>query len=168
VPDLEAEIDFVSNVLGFRISDRLESAVAFLRCADGYHHSLALAQGPPRLERARFAHFCVLVDDINDVMRFRHNAVAHDLHLEHDLLRHPTSGSMGVYVTEPIHGFSVEFCTGHQRIEAGWQPRRITAGPGMIDIWQQPLPAPRVDSKVPFNVVLAARQQETTAEEIAG
>jgi 2,3-dihydroxy-p-cumate/2,3-dihydroxybenzoate 3,4-dioxygenase len=159
VPDLEAEIDFLSRVLGFQISDRLENQVAFLHCADRYHHSLALAQGPPQLERARFAHFCILVDHVDDVMRFRYNAVAHDLHLEHDLLRHPTSGSMGVYVTEPTLGFSVEFCTGHQRIEAGWEPRRLTAGPAMIDVWQQPLPPPRIDSKVPFNVMLAARDQ---------
>lgn len=156
VPDLEAEVEFWTSTMGFRVSDRLEDQVVFLRCADGYHHSFALAQGPPGLERARFAHFCVLVDDIDDVMRFRHNAVAHGLSLEHDLLRHPTSGSMGVYVKEPLEGFSVEFCVGHQRLDDTWVARRLTSGPGMIDVWQQPLPPPRVNSKAPFNVLLAA------------
>lgn len=156
VPDLEQEVSFWTEVMGFKISDRLESQVAFLRCEDGYHHSLALGQGPPGLARARFAHFCVLVDDIDDVMRFRHNAVAHGLSLEHDLLRHPTSGSMGVYVKEPLHGFSVEFCVGHQRLDDTWVARRLTAGPGMIDVWKQPLPPPRVSSKAPFNLLLAA------------
>ena len=157
VPDLEQEIDFWTSVMGFKISDRLESFVAFLRCGDGYHHSFALAQGPPGTQRARFAHFAIQVEHIDDVMRFRHNAVAHGLTLEHDLLRHPTSGSMGVYVTEPIEGFSVEFCVGHERLDDTWTPRRLTAGPGVIDVWKQPLPAPRVSSKAPFNVLLAAQ-----------
>ncbi len=156
VPNLEQAVGFWTEVMGFKVSDRLETQVAFLRCEDGYHHSLALAQGPPGLEAARFAHFCVLVEDIDDVMRFRHNAVAHGLTLEHDLLRHPTSGSMGVYVKEPVHGFSVEFCVGHQRLDETWVARQLTAGPGMIDVWKQPLPPPRVSSKAPFNVLLAA------------
>jgi 2,3-dihydroxy-p-cumate/2,3-dihydroxybenzoate 3,4-dioxygenase len=156
VPDLEQAVEFWTTVMGFKVSDRLETQVAFLRCGDGYHHSLALAQGPKGLERARFAHFCVLVDHIDDVMRFRHNAVSLGLQLEHDLLRHPTSGSMGVYVTEPVLGFSVEFCVGHQRLDDTWVPRQLTAGPGMIDVWRQPLPPPRVATKAPFNEVLAA------------
>ncbi len=163
VPNLEAEIEFVGSVLGFGLSDRLEGLAAFLHCGDGYHHSLALGRGPKGLERARFAHFCILVDTIDDVMRFRHNAVAHGLELESDLLRHPTSGSMGVYVREPVHNFSVEFCTGHQRLDDTWRPRRLSAGPAMMDIWKEPLPAPRVDSKAPFNVVLAARREEESA-----
>lgn len=156
VPDLEEAIEFWTTVMAFKVSDRLETQVAFLRCGDGYHHSFALAQGPTGLERARFAHFCVLVDHIDDVMRFRHNAVSLGLQLEHDLLRHPTSGSMGVYVTEPVFGFSVEFCVGHQRLDDSWVPRQLAAGPGMIDVWRQPLPPPRVTTKAPFNEVLAA------------
>jgi 2,3-dihydroxy-p-cumate/2,3-dihydroxybenzoate 3,4-dioxygenase len=161
VPELEAEVAFASEVLGFRVSDRLEGLAAFLRCADGYHHSFALAQGPPGLEQAKFAHFCVLVDDLDDVMRFRYNAVAHGLSLEHDLLRHPTSGSMGVYVVEPTEGFAVEFCTNHQRLDDSWVPRRLSMAPGLIDVWQQPLPPPRVDSKAPFNALAAARSDHS-------
>jgi 2,3-dihydroxy-p-cumate/2,3-dihydroxybenzoate 3,4-dioxygenase len=160
VPDLEQAVEFWTGVMGFKVSDRLETQVAFLRCGDGYHHSLALAQGGASLGQARFAHFCVLVDHIDDVMRFRHNAVAHDLTLEHDLLRHPTSGSMGVYVKEPTQGFSVEFCVGHQRLDDSWVARQLSAGPGMIDVWRQPLPPPRVNSKAPFNVLLAAAGAE--------
>jgi catechol 2,3-dioxygenase-like lactoylglutathione lyase family enzyme len=160
VPDIEQAVEFWTNVMGFKVSDRLETQVAFLRCGDGYHHSFAIGQGPPKLTKATFAHFCVLVDHIDDVMRFRHNAVAHGLSLEHDLLRHPTSGSMGVYVKEPIHGFSVEFCVNHQRLDDSWTARQLTAGPAMIDVWKEPLPPPRVNSKAAFNVVLAAREAE--------
>lgn len=158
VPDLETEVEFWTSVMGFKVSDRLENQVAFLRCADGYHHSFALAQGAPELEQARFAHFCILVDDLDDVMRFRHNAVAHGLSLEHDLLRHPTSGSMGVYVKEPLDGFAVEFCVGHQRLDHTWVARRLTSGPGMIDIWREPLPPPRVNSKTSFDNLLSASE----------
>ena len=155
VPDLEQAVEFWTTVMGFTVSDRIETQGAFLRCGDGYHHSFALAQGRRSLQRARFAHFCILVDHVDDVMRFRHNAVSLGLRLEHDLLRHSTSESMGGYVREPGFGFAVEFCVGHQRLDDTWVPRQLTAGPGTIDVWQQPLPAPRVATKTPFNEVLA-------------
>jgi hypothetical protein len=84
-------------------------------------------------------------------MRYRHNSVGLGLELEEDILRHAASGSMGVYVKEPWQGFSVEFCTGHAVIhDEGHVPRKLTMGPGVGDLWKQPLPAPRVDSKAPF------------------
>ncbi|MBN9619315.1 MAG: hypothetical protein J0H43_06235, partial [Actinobacteria bacterium] len=113
--------------------------------------SLGLVRGPEGLTTPTFSHFCILVDSLDEVMRLRHNAVGLGLTLEQDLLRHPTSGSTGVYVVEPWLGFSVEFTTAHEVIDdSTHQPRRLAVGPAALDVWKQPLPAPRVDSKAPF------------------
>jgi catechol 2,3-dioxygenase-like lactoylglutathione lyase family enzyme len=151
VPNFDAETEFCREVLGFRISDRVEDSIQFLRCGNRYHHSLGLVRGGPDLEQPSFSHFCVLVNSLDDVMRYRHNAVSLGLELEEDVLRHPTSGSMGVYVTEPWVGFSIEFATDHAIIDdLTHVARRLAVGPGALDVWREPLPPPRVDGKAPF------------------
>jgi 2,3-dihydroxy-p-cumate/2,3-dihydroxybenzoate 3,4-dioxygenase len=157
VPNFDEETRFCREVLGFNVSDRVENSIEFLRCANGYHHSLGFARGPDGLATPTFSHFCILVDSLDDVMRYRHNAVDLGLELEQDLLRHPTSGSIGVYVTEPWLGFSIEFSIDHAVIDdAMHTPRRLALGPAALDVWQEPLPPPRVDSKEPFTESLRA------------
>lgn len=157
VPNFDEETRFCKEVLGFRLSDRVEDSIEFLRCANGYHHSLGLARGPDDLAAPSFSHFCILVDSLDDVMRYRRNAVDLGLELEQDILRHPTSGSIGVYVTEPWLGFSIEFSTDHAVIDdATHKPRWLALGPGALDVWKEPLPPPRVDSKAPFTESLRA------------
>jgi hypothetical protein len=58
---------------------------------------------------------------------------------------------MGVYVTEPWLGFSIEFSTDHAVLDdATHRPRRFAMGKGALDVWKEPLPPPRVDSKTAF------------------
>ena len=163
VPHFDAEAEFCREVLGFRISDRVEDSIQFLRCGNRYHHSLGLVRGGPDLEQPAFSHFCILVDSLDDVMRYRHNAVSLGLELEEDVLRHPTSGSMGVYVTEPWLGFSIEFATDHAIIDDPTHvARRLAVGPGALDVWREPLPPPRVDSKAPFTELLRSEGTATS------
>jgi 2,3-dihydroxy-p-cumate/2,3-dihydroxybenzoate 3,4-dioxygenase len=151
VPNFDEETRFCREVLGFKVSDRVENSIEFLRCANRYHHSLGFARGSDDLAAPAFSHFCILVDSLDDVMRYRRNAVDLGLELEQDLLRHPTSGSIGVYVTEPWSGFSIEFSIEHAVIDdATHSPRRLALGPAALDVWKEPLPPPRVDSKKPF------------------
>jgi 2,3-dihydroxy-p-cumate/2,3-dihydroxybenzoate 3,4-dioxygenase len=151
VPNFDAEVEFCHEVLGFKTSDRVEESIEFLRCENRYHHSLGLVRGADDLLTPTFSHFCILVDSLDDVMRYRHNAVSLGLELEEDILRHPTSGSMGVYVTEPWLGFSIEFSTDHAIIDdATHVARRLALGPAALDVWREPLPPPRVDSKKSF------------------
>lgn len=164
VPNFDEELRFAREVLGFKVSDVIEESVVFLRCANGYHHSLGLVRGPDVLPGPKFSHFCILVPSLDDVMRYRHNAVGLGLELELDILRHPTSGSMGVYVKEPWLDFSIEFCTDHMHIpddDDGYVARNISMGPGAIDLWKEPLPPPRVESKAPFYESLQGTTQST-------
>ena len=69
VSDLRQSVRSYEEVLGFKVSDWVEYSGAFMRCGDGYHHSLAL------LDRPEFAgtldHICMNLKSIDDVMRGR-------------------------------------------------------------------------------------------------
>ncbi|MGC0367455.1 catechol 2,3-dioxygenase-like lactoylglutathione lyase family enzyme [Rhodococcus sp. 27YEA15] len=52
VPNFDEETAFCRDVLGFRISDQVEESVEFLRCENGYHHSLGFARGGRGARRA--------------------------------------------------------------------------------------------------------------------
>lgn len=141
VPNFDETLRFYQEVLGFKISDRIGRAVVFLRCGDRYHHSLVLVRSPQ--PKPRFDHFCVQVASIDDVMRFRSNAVRNSVRLRSDLLRHAPSGSMGVYVEDAARGFAVEFCTGHPQVDdATHKARVLPMAAETVDVWQTPLPTP--------------------------
>jgi 2,3-dihydroxy-p-cumate/2,3-dihydroxybenzoate 3,4-dioxygenase len=128
---------FHRSVLGFKPSDFIADKVAFLRAGDRFHHSLVLI----RAQRPEFNHFCIQVESIDDVMRFRNNAVRLGVPLRDDLLRHAPSGSIGVYAKDKARGFAVEFCTGHPQLDdATHQARILPMAPETIDIWRSPLP----------------------------
>ena len=128
---------FYQEVLGFKPSDWIADKVAFLRAGDRYHHSLVLLRG----QRSAFNHFCVQVESIDDVMRFRNNALRHGVKLRDDLLRHAPSGSIGVYMQDEARGFAVEFCTGHPQVDdATHKARILPMAPETADIWLSPLP----------------------------
>lgn len=131
---------FHQEVLGFKASDFIADKVAFLRAGDRFHHSLVLIRG----QRSNFNHFCVQVESIDDVMRFRNNALRYGVELRDDLLRHAPSGSIGVYVKDAARGFAIEFCTGHPQVADDHKPRTLPMAPETADIWLSPLPEPRL------------------------
>lgn len=139
--DLRASYDFYTEVLGFRPSDWAERFGVFMRCGDRYHHSLALLQGQGP---ARFDHFCIQVDSLDDVMRARNNATALGVELRSDLLRHAPSGSIGIYVSDPLHGHAVEFCTDHPQVPDEHVARTLPLTPWTLDIWRNPLSTPLI------------------------
>ncbi len=128
---------FYQDVLGFKPSDWIADKVGFFRAADQYHHSLVLINST----RSAFNHFCIQVESIDDVMRFRNNALRHGVKLRDDLLRHAPSGSIGVYVTDEARGLAVEYCIGHPKIDDdGYTPRILPMAPETADVWRAPLP----------------------------
>lgn len=128
---------FHRDVLGFRPSDFIEQFAVFMHAADQYHHGIGLIAAP----RPGFQHMCIMVDSIDDVMRARNNALRLGHKLQMDLLRHAPSTSMGVYIADPQHGVSVEFCARHRQLEQDHQPRILRATAETIDVWKEPLPS---------------------------
>jgi 2,3-dihydroxy-p-cumate/2,3-dihydroxybenzoate 3,4-dioxygenase len=128
---------FHREVLGFKPSDWIANHVVFYRAGDRFHHSLVLL----RSQRSAFNHFCIQVESIDDVMRFRNNALRHGVALRDDLLRHAPSGSIGVYMKDEARGFAVEFCTGHPQVDdATHRARVLPMSPETADVWRSPLP----------------------------
>ena len=143
---------FYREVLGFKPSDWIGDSVVFLRAGDRFHHSLVLLRG----NRSQFNHFCVQVESIDDVMRFRNNALRHGIELRDDLLRHAPSGSIGVYMKDAARGFAVEFCTGHPQVDdATHRARILSMAPETGDVWLSPLP----ERSIEFAGDAAARRE---------
>jgi catechol 2,3-dioxygenase-like lactoylglutathione lyase family enzyme len=137
VPRWDETTAFYQQVLGFKASDWIGNKVGFFRAGDRFHHSLVLI----RSDRPAFNHFCIQVESIDDVMRFRNNAVRGGVKLRDDLLRHAPSGSIGVYMHDEARGFAVEFCIGHPQIDdATHHARVLPMAPETKDIWLSPLP----------------------------
>jgi catechol-2,3-dioxygenase len=133
---------FYFDVMGFRASDYIADKVTFMRAGDRYHHSTVILNS----NRTAFNHFCVQVESLDDVMRFRNNALRRNVALRDDLLRHAPSGSIGVYVMDEAHGLSVEYCVGHPQLDdTVHKPRVLPMAPETGDVWRSPLPdiAPR-------------------------
>jgi catechol 2,3-dioxygenase-like lactoylglutathione lyase family enzyme len=134
--DVIAARDFWTRTLGFRRSDQIEDLVVFLRCGNRYHHSIGLAKGEP----GRLDHVCMLVDDVDTVVRFRNHARAAGVKTE-DLVRHTASGSISVYLQEPTLGLGVEYCHGHDVIaDDDYNGRLLKAGPVTVDRWSGGFP----------------------------
>jgi 2,3-dihydroxy-p-cumate/2,3-dihydroxybenzoate 3,4-dioxygenase len=131
VEDITSGREFFKRVLGFKRSDQIEELVVFLRCANGYHHSLALARG----EAGRLDHLALLVDSVDTVVRFRNHARALGFQSD-DLVKHTASGSISAYVADEALGLGIEFCAEHDVIEdEDYNGRLLKAGPVTADRW---------------------------------
>ena len=69
-----------------------------MHAGDRFHHSLGL--GRSEAMAGRLDHFCILVEDIDDVMRARNLAVARDVPRRDDLIRHLASDSISTYIND--------------------------------------------------------------------
>lgn len=138
VSDLEKSFDFYNRVLGFLESDRVLERTIFLRTANQYHHALVLGAGrgePPLLD-----HVAMLFTDIDDLMRVRQNFIERNEPLGRDLLRHPTSGSMGFYGKALPQPSTVEFCIDHQLItDPNHRPRAMARARWASNVWLPPV-----------------------------
>lgn len=137
VANLDESFDFYTRVLGLLESDRVLGKTVFLRTANQYHHALVLGFGrgePPFLDHVAF-HF----EDIDDLMRVRQNFLSREVPLDRDLLRHPTSGSMGFYAKGLPGPSTVEFCMDHIKItDPDYRPRSMAPGRWTSNVWVPP------------------------------
>lgn len=126
---------FYAEVLGLRASDWIKRNAVFMRARNNYHHSLGIFRSSPA-RAGELDHFCILVESIDDVMRGRNIALRHGASLQKDVLRHAASGSISVYIADPMTGISFEFCAEHDIVDPDHRPRLLEASPVTRDIWQ--------------------------------
>lgn len=122
VPDLDAAAAFYAEVMGFALSDRIESSLSllFLHCPGraARHHSLALASVPGMVG---VHHLMVEVAELDDVGRAHDLVRARGIALAMDLGRHTNDRMTSFYVRTPS-GFEIEYGTGGVLIDDDtWQ-----------------------------------------------
>ncbi|WP_020398647.1 VOC family protein [Kordiimonas gwangyangensis] len=110
--DIKAQENFYRSILGFRVSDYINTEVipgrpitlSFMRC-NARHHSLALAPVPlPK----RLVHFMLEVTDVDAVGRAMYRATDAGHHLSFTLGRHSNDEMLSFYVLSPS-GFDIEY-----------------------------------------------------------
>lgn len=137
--DVRAAVEFYQASLGLRISDWIADSACFLRCRNGFHHSLAIVRTPTR---SRLDHVCLLYDDLDQLMESRARVRSAGIAIESDMLKHAPSGSISFYYQLPGSGLTLEHCMGHERVDFETrQPRQLPATPETRDMWQLGVPA---------------------------
>jgi catechol 2,3-dioxygenase-like lactoylglutathione lyase family enzyme len=137
--DVRGAVEFYQASLGLRISDWIADSACFLRCRNGFHHSLAIVA---TAAQSRLDHVCLLYDDFDLLMQSRARVRAAGIAIESDLLKHAPSGSVSFYYRLPGSGLTLEHCIGHERVDFETrEPRRLPAAPETRDMWQLGVPA---------------------------
>jgi 2,3-dihydroxy-p-cumate/2,3-dihydroxybenzoate 3,4-dioxygenase len=123
--------------MGFLVSDYLEGWKASLLRAfpNPNHHSFAPLQFPA--PRPLFHHVAFMVQEIDDIGKLFNRVKKFDVKIQFGIGRHPTSGSIHLYVYDPDY-FIWEYTLGMEQFpEAGpREPRRMSAAPENLDLWQ--------------------------------
>jgi 2,3-dihydroxy-p-cumate/2,3-dihydroxybenzoate 3,4-dioxygenase len=135
-PRFEEAIDFYTNVLNFRTSDRIGDIVNFMRCfPNPFHHSVGLSNSAG----TGLHHVNFMVSEIDDIgraiWRFNNNQVP----IVRGPGRHPPSGSVFLYVLDP-DGLTVEYSFGMEEFpETDARDHRVLPPvPESIDYWGGP------------------------------
>jgi 2,3-dihydroxybiphenyl 1,2-dioxygenase len=112
VPDLDKAVGFFTEVLGFRVSDSIESGLrlCFLHCAGhaARHHTVAMASAPGMVGMHHLMLEVRTLDDVGtglDIVKERHIPLAMSLG------RHTNDLMTSFYVRTPS-GFEIEYGTG--------------------------------------------------------
>lgn len=136
VPDCKAITDYMIANMGFLVSDYLEGWFASLLRAfpNSNHHSFAPLQFPA--PRPAFQHVAFMVDEIDDIGKLFNRVKQYDVKIQFGIGRHPTSGSIHLYIYDPDY-FVWEYTLGMEQFpEAGArEPRRMSAAPENLDLW---------------------------------
>lgn len=139
VPDLAAGLSFFMDVLGFRLSDHIDTpeglVLRFLHC-NPRHHTLALAAIPGR---AGMHHLMFETEQPDDVGRALDIVNARGLPVAMTLGKHTNDWMTSFYVRTPS-GFDVEYGSGGRTIdEATWTIGQYDA----MSIWGHNPPTDR-------------------------
>ena len=118
--DSEAMRTFYESVLGFKISDYINTevvkgrplSITFLRC-NSRHHSLALAPVP---SPKRLVHFMLETQDIDSVGRAMYRSMDEGRHLSFTLGRHSNDQMLSFYILTPS-GFDLEYGWGGLEVD---------------------------------------------------
>lgn len=131
--DRPATETFLLEQMNFRVSDRVENVVSFMRCfPNPFHHSLGVGAGT----RNGLNHINFMVSNIDDIGRAYHRVKANSTKIVYGPGRHPPSDSIFLYFLDP-DGMTVEYSFGMEEFpEVGArEPRLLPASLESLDSW---------------------------------
>ena len=137
VPDVQRSTQFLLDNMGFLASDIVgDYTSVFMRpwpVSD--HHGFGYL--PTRTGAPAFHHLAFLVDSIDDIGKLFNRIEEHAVGRAFGIGRHPTSGSVHLYITDP-DGMLWEYTLGMEQFpETGYRgPRFMSAAPEDADLWQ--------------------------------
>jgi 2,3-dihydroxy-p-cumate/2,3-dihydroxybenzoate 3,4-dioxygenase len=122
--------------MGFLPSDVLGSYVGTLLRAfpNPNHHSFAYL--PAKEGRKEFNHVAFMVESIDDIGRLFNRIEAHGVGRAFGIGRHPTSGSIHLYIFDPDK-LVWEYTLGMEQFpeQGAREPRFMSAAPEDYDVW---------------------------------
>jgi 2,3-dihydroxy-p-cumate/2,3-dihydroxybenzoate 3,4-dioxygenase len=134
--DDAAAVRFFTDVLNFKVSDRIDGAITFLRCfPNPLHHSLGIGRGRNALHHVNF--MTPHMDDVGRALwRLRRAGVT----IVNGPGRHLPSGSLFLYFLDP-DGLTLEFSAGMEEFPetSARAPRLLPREPMSFDVWDGPV-----------------------------
>jgi catechol 2,3-dioxygenase-like lactoylglutathione lyase family enzyme len=140
-PDVDRQVDFYTRVLGLKLSDRVQSAIAFLRCTTDHHNLAFLASRGPGFHHASFQ-----VGSVDEIAlggaRMRDAGWA----LGWGLGRHVIGSNYFYYTRDPWGSFA-EYYHDLDYIpeDCAWVPRDFPEEDSLY-LWGPPLPPEFVEN----------------------
>jgi 2,3-dihydroxybiphenyl 1,2-dioxygenase len=121
-PDLQEAHRFYTEVLGFKVSDRVIDGpreLIFYHC-NGRHHSLAI--GSPRPGARGAHHLMIEVRSLDDVGRAVELCEKHGVPVSKSIGRHTNDRMVSTYLFSPSV-LRVEYGSGALAIDEVWEPK---------------------------------------------
>ena len=129
-PDHKAAAKFMTDVLGFKVSDWLGDFMVFLRCNEA-HHRLAILPGPPCLN-----HVAYDMQGVDGMMRGIGRLKKAGTDVTWGPGRHTAGNNTFSYFVTP-NRFAVEYTAELENVDdATWQPQVYKPDPAIMDQWQ--------------------------------
>ncbi|HKQ83391.1 MAG TPA: VOC family protein [Steroidobacteraceae bacterium] len=136
VPNVREATEFAVKNMGFLPSDILGHYVGTLMRAfpNPNHHSFAYL--PARDGKKQFNHVAFMVESIDDIGKLFNRIEAHNVGRAFGIGRHPTSGSIHLYIFDPDQ-LVWEYTLGMEQFpeHGAREPRFMSAAPEDYDVW---------------------------------
>ena len=130
--DIARSLAFYTDVLGFRISDTVGDAVAWMRCNQDHHGVALLADGQSRVN-----HYCLDLADWQAIKVICDHLTRNQVPILYGPSRHGPGDNIFIYIPDPA-GNIMELSTEMLQIwdELSHRPENWTNEPGTVDVWR--------------------------------
>lgn len=139
--DRMATEKFLMDHMNFRVSDRIDGMVTFMRCfPNPFHHSMGVGSaGKPGLNHVNF-----MVTEMGDIGKANNRMKKANVPIVYGIGKHPPSESVFLYFLDP-DGMTIEYSYGMEEFPESdpRPPREMPASLESIDYWEG-VPDPRM------------------------